>query len=139
MPKTEQKMNDQLPFLTDAGLGDVNYCYWTGASGHRYVHSVYRLETWPGHLDANIMLVRNCPADGRQILWVGECGADHGQLSDPGILSWARTNGANEIHVHLLGASASERIWIVRDLQQIARVGTAGLASKVFAGGFTGR
>jgi hypothetical protein len=139
MLKTEQKMNERPPFLTGIGFGNVSYCYWTGASGHRYIHSVYSLDLWPGHLDANIMLVRNCPDDGRQILWVGECGADHGQLSDPGILSWARANGANEIHVHLLGASAADRTGIVRDLQQIARVGTGGLARKVFTNSSTGR
>ncbi len=139
MPKLEQKMNEQPPFLTGLGLGNVNYCYWIGASGHRYVHSVYRLESWPGHLDANIMLVRNCPDDGRQILWVGLSGAGHGQLSDPDALSWARANGANEIHVHLLGASATDRIAIVRDLQLIARVGTAGLSRKIFANDSAGR
>lgn len=128
-------MNEQPSFLAGIGLGDVSYCYWYGASGHRYVHSVYRLDTWPGHLDANIMLVRNCPREGRQILWVGQCGARHGELSDSGILAWARANRANEIHVHLLGASAGCRDQIAHDLQKIARVGSAGLTRKIPATG----
>jgi len=128
-------MNKELSFLAGIGLGDVSYCYWTGASGNRYVHSVYRLDTWPGHLEANVLLVRNSPDDGRQILWVGQCGANHGQLSDPGILSWARANGANEIHIHLLGTSPADRVEIIRDLQQMARVGAAGRTRKLFASG----
>ena len=129
----EQEINEHPSFLTGIGLGDVSYCYWYGASGHRYIHSVYRLDTWPGHLDANIMLVRNCPDEGRQILWVGQCGTDHGHLSDPGILAWAQANGANEVHVHLLGASATDRGQIACDLQKIARVGASGIARKISA------
>lgn len=139
MFELEQKANEQSSILARLKLGNVNYCYWIGASGHRYIHSVYRLDSWPGHLDANTMLVRNCPDDGRQILWVGQCGAKHGRLSGPGILPWARANGANEIHVHLLGTSSADRVAIVRDLQQIARVGSAGLSRKILANGSAGR
>jgi hypothetical protein len=141
MKTQEQKMNEQPAFLSNLGpcspgqsnlgLYDVGYCYWFGASGRKYVHSVYRLDAWPGHVDANIMLIRNCPTDGRQILWAGQAGRIPGQLSKQGILSWARANGANEVHVHLLGGSAILRDQITKDLQRIARIGSAGLVRDI--------
>lgn len=108
-------------------LGDVGYCYWFGASGHKYVHSVYSIASWPGHLYANIMLVRNDPDEGRQILWVGQSGPVYGQVSEDGAMAKARAQGANEVHVHLLGKHPAVRRQIVADLRRVTMVGMSGL------------
>lgn len=92
--------------------------YWHGRSGRKYIHTVFSFADWPGHTDANILLVRRDARDDRQIIWAGQSGAVAGLLSDPGALAGAKQAGANEIHVHLLGEDMLMRQCIVEDLMQ---------------------
>jgi len=91
--------------------------FWTGASGQRYVHNVHGLIECPPLPRAVYLLVR------REV--DGTCTVLHiaASLSDAPTLNLARirhrgaTLGANEVHVHLLAASAEHCRTIACDLR----------------------
>jgi hypothetical protein len=76
--------------------------FWRGASGKRYVHSVYSLIECPPLPKAMYLLVHRNKDGQRQVLHIG-CGQ-----SDAPTLNLARIRqrgaqlGANEVHVHFL-------------------------------------
>lgn len=90
---------------------------WLGASGRRYVCSVYSIDAPPSFDCARaIVAAVRMNADGASIAFVFHPGeaAENGDLR-----LWAqkaRACGASEWHVHLLAASKEERDCAVRDL-----------------------
>ena len=90
---------------------------WAGASGRRYVHSVYSLIECPPLPKATYLLVRREPDGRRVVLHVG-----HGQ-SDAATLNLAQVRqrgaqlGVNEVHVHFSAKSDAARALIVCDLR----------------------
>jgi len=100
----------------DGLSGSLDCLYWHGRSGRRYIHTIFSFADWPGHSDANILLVRRHEDGSRAALWAGQTGTIPALLSDPGALDRAREQGANEIHVHLLGDDALMRQCITEDL-----------------------
>ena len=101
-----QSLSANLP--DDAGLGD-RFWYWRGASGERYIHTIYRADLCPPVSGAVFVRVRSCGGR-RQALSVGRFGPD-------GALPMGLEQGEDEIHVHLLarGEDAAERV--MRDLE----------------------
>jgi len=84
------------------------FYYWLGASGERYLHTVFPMDAdfhCPG---ANLMIVRHEPNGERFVLFVGHVG----QLSPREIDHLRTYQGANEQHFHLMatGDTAVEKI-----------------------------
>lgn len=82
--------------------------FWTGASGKRYVHTVYSLFDCPPLEMASYILVRRVSKTERTVLAIGRLTHDVATLNLAEIRQRAAILGADEVHVHLLAASAHE-------------------------------
>jgi hypothetical protein len=106
-----------LAALVRTGLEDL-FRVWAGASGRRYICSVYPLGEPPA-FDcgrAIVAAVRKSAAGGAAIVFVFQPGA--ADEADE-LRRWAqkaRQRGANEWHVHLLAESPAARQFAARDL-----------------------
>jgi hypothetical protein len=102
--------------LRDTG-SDERFWYWQGASGRRYIHTVYAACACPPLSGAVFVAVKRIGAL-RVVLDMGLLAAG-GELRVP--------RGCDEIHVHLLSGSRAEAEAILADLK-------AGLAAEDAAG-----
>jgi len=91
------------------------FAFWSGASGRRYVHTVYTLIECPELPRANYLLVRRDKA-GRRVLRVGRLTHKAQSLNLAEIRHNGARLGANEVHVHLLGRTEEQRRQIELDL-----------------------
>lgn len=90
--------------------------YWRGASGRRYLHSVYTLVGCPALPQANYILVRQYEDGTREALAFGETKDDAVTLNLAHLRHEGAKCGANEVHIHLLAKTASERALVEADL-----------------------
>jgi hypothetical protein len=95
---------------------EPRFWYWHGASGRRYIHSVYRPETCPPLPGAVFLAVRSV-GNLRTVLGTGRF-AGFWDINIPAenAAHWGSL-GANEIHVHLLGRDEAEACEIAADLE----------------------
>jgi len=99
-------------------LAEANrFHFWTGASGKRYVHTVYELFECPPLPAANYVLVRREPGARRKVLSIGRVGNSVASLNLAEIRQRGAELGADEIHVHLLADSAKLAKLIEFDLR----------------------
>ena len=108
-----------------AGGGEARFWYWFGASGRRYIHSVYDLASAPLLPGAVYVAARPDGGDGREAL---ACGI----LPPPGgdgeaVLEALRRAGAQEVHLHVLAASPGAARRICRDIRSHLGVGAPDL------------
>jgi hypothetical protein len=101
---------------TDPDFKD-RFWYWTGASGRKYIHSVYALEDCPPLPGAIYVAVRRAgplrlaAAVGRfSAFWDNTLGSQN--------LACLRAEGIDELHVHLLAKSPEVASAILEDLRQ---------------------
>lgn len=106
----------ELAIADTTGL-DGRFHFWSGASGRRYVHSVYDLLDCPEVPAANFLLVRRDASGHRSVLAIGHATHKAGSLNLAEIRFRAARLGANEVHVHLLAPSAQERRMVELDLR----------------------
>jgi hypothetical protein len=92
---------EQAPAQSKAN-GANRFHFWTGASGKRYVHTVYELLDCPALPAANYILVRREPGARRRVLSIGRVGNTAASLNLAEIRQRAAELGAEEVHVHLL-------------------------------------
>jgi hypothetical protein len=92
--------------------------YWRGASGKRYLHSVYSLVGCPVIPQANYILVRREDDGSRTPLLIGQTTEDTLSLNLASLRHEGAKRGANEVHIHLLAETASERDSVERDLRE---------------------
>jgi hypothetical protein len=90
--------------------------YWRGASGRRYLHSVYTLIGCPALPRANYILVRRYEDGSRVALSFGQTKGDAVTLNLAHLRHEGAKIGANEVHIHLLAESADERLLVEADL-----------------------
>lgn len=90
--------------------------FWTGASGRRYVHTVYSLFDCPPLEDANYILVRRRDRATRAIQAIGRLSNGCATLNLLEIRHHATELGADEVHVHLLAGSLQEACAVEADL-----------------------
>ena len=93
----------------------TRFWYWTGASGGRYITSVYDAATCPPLPGAIYIAARRGSADHRQALACGLLPRACGQALE----HWReriRAAGAQEVHVHLLAASPADALRIRDDI-----------------------
>ena len=99
----------------EAGFAQA-FHYWRGASGQRYLHSVYSLIGCPALPQANYILVR-CHEDGtRTPIAFGETKDDAISLNLAHLRHKGAKLGANEVHIHLLAETAVDRARVENDL-----------------------
>ncbi len=86
--------------------------FWTGASGTRYVHSIYNMFECPPIEEANYILVKRHRDGQRTVLSIGRVAHAAASVNLATIRQRAAELNANEVHVHLLagGANASQQI-----------------------------
>jgi hypothetical protein len=103
---------------------EPRFWYWHGASGRRYIHSVYRPETCPPLPGAVFLAVKSL-GNLRTVLGAGRF-AGFWDVNIPAgdAAHWAGL-GANEIHVHLLGRDETEARRIADDLRAALKDGIA--------------
>ncbi|HRN84388.1 MAG TPA: hypothetical protein PK857_06175 [Hyphomicrobium sp.] len=104
------------PLGHDIELTD-RFHFWSGASGQRYVHSVYSLLECPEIPAANFLLVRRDGAGHREVLAIGRLRHGSSSLNLAEIRLRGARLGANEVHVHLLAPSAEQRRAVELDLR----------------------
>jgi len=93
--------------LDKSHFGERFY-YWLGASGERYLHTVFSIDADFHSPGANLIIVRRALSGERIVLFVGRVG----QLSDREIDLLRFDHGANEQHIHLMtmGDAATNRV-----------------------------
>jgi hypothetical protein len=106
-------------FVTADSATELNdrFHFWSGASGRRYVHSVYDLVDCPEVPAANFLLVHRDGAGRRSVLAIGHLTNEVGSLNLAEIRHRGARLGANEVHVHLLAPSAQQRRMVELDLR----------------------
>jgi hypothetical protein len=101
---------------------EPRFWYWHGASGRRYIHSVYRPETCPPLPGAVFVAVRSL-GNLRTVLGAGRF-AGLWDVNIPVVdASHWQSLGANEIHVHLLSRDETEARRIAADLKAALKIG----------------
>ncbi len=95
----------------------ARFHFWTGASGKRYVHTVYSLFDCPPLDAANYVLVRRESKTKRAIVAIGRLTNDTATLNLAEIRQRAATLGADEVHVHLLATSTDDAQAVEVDLK----------------------
>ncbi len=88
------------------------FYYWLGASGERYLHTVFAMDADFHCSGANLMIVRHEPNGERFVLFVGRVG----QLSPREIDHLRTYQGANEQHFHLMAMDDTAVEKIAADL-----------------------
>lgn len=90
--------------------------YWRGASGKRYLHSVYTLIGCPALPQANYILVRRYADGSRVALAFGQTRDDAASLNLAHLRYQGAKCGANEVHLHLLADTPKQRARVEDDL-----------------------
>jgi hypothetical protein len=103
-------------FPADPGFKD-RFWYWTGASGRKYIHSVYGLDDLPPLPGAIFVGVRR-EGPLRLVMSIGRFTPFwDGTLSADALADFRKT-GVDEIHVHLLAKSPEVANAVLEDLLQ---------------------
>lgn len=90
--------------------------YWRGASGHRYLHSVYSLIGCPALPQTNYILVKRHEDGTRTALLFGQTRDEAASLNLAHLRHEGAKRGANEVHIHLLAEGTVERDAVEADL-----------------------
>ncbi len=93
------------------------FWYWTGASGRKYIHSVYGLDDCPPLPGAIYVAVRR-EGPLRIVMGIGRFTPFWDGPWGGRDLSALRRQGVDEIHVHLLAKSTEVAAAILEDLLQ---------------------
>ena len=96
---------------------DKRFCYWKGASGAGYIHTVYSLVDAPELPTVNYVLVYRDKAGRRHPLRIGRTHETSGSLNLADIRYRAARLGANEVHVHLISETSRDRALVECDLR----------------------
>ncbi|MBA2125743.1 hypothetical protein DLM45_05825 [Hyphomicrobium methylovorum] len=90
--------------------------FWTGASGKRYVHTVYSVFDCPTLEDANYILVRRSNKATRSVLAIGRLSNHCATTNLAEIRQHASSLNADEVHIHLLASTPQEARAVETDL-----------------------
>ena len=99
------------------GEAEPRFWYWHGASGRRYIHSIYAPNALPPLPGATYVAVRRTGAM-RTAIAVGRFSVFWDQGMSGESRAYWRQIGADEVHVHLLGRDEAATRAIATDLEQ---------------------
>jgi hypothetical protein len=99
-----------------AGLTE-RFHFWSGASGRRYVHTIYSLVECPALPQGNYVLVHRDSRGSRTVLSVGRLTHDASTLNLAELRHQGSMLGANEVHVHLLAGTSKQSKLVEHDLK----------------------
>lgn len=102
--------------ICQSGDSPLRFHFWAGASGRRYVHTVYSLFDCPAVSSANYILVRKDADGNRSVLAIGRMVSEAPSVNLADVRQRASTLGANEVHIHLLAADTGESERVELDL-----------------------
>jgi hypothetical protein len=94
-----------------------DFCFWSGASGDRYVHHIYSLIECPELPASNYVLVGRDDSGRRKVLHVGRTTNVAASLNLAEIRMRGAQLGACEVHVHLLAENDGHRRLVDLDLR----------------------
>ena len=97
--------------------GVSRFHFWTGASGKRYVHTVYNLLECPAVPAGNYVLVRREQNGWHTVLAIGRLSSAAHSLNLAEIRQRGAELGADEVHVHLLANTAKQSKLVEFDLR----------------------
>lgn len=130
------KAGRHRPVVADVSASDIaaswaaqSVEFWTGATGARFVHTVFGLIECPDLPRSNYVLVCR-DADGRrQSLRVGRVESDAPSLNLAEIRQTGAMLGATEVHVHLIAGNEPRRRMVELDLSAAEGCGLGRLAA----------
>lgn len=93
------------------------FFFWRGATGERYVHTVFSLLECPELPRSIYILVQRDANDRRTVLHVGRADHEANSLNLAEMRFRGASVGANEVHVHFLVEGDRERRLVEFDLQ----------------------
>ncbi len=99
-----------------------DFTFWRGATGTRYVHTIYSLLECPELPNANLVLARRHASGRVEIARVCRVEHDAMSLNLAEVRRLAAQLGANEVHVHLLARNKSERAAIEHDISECGAI-----------------
>lgn len=111
---------------TPARAVTERFHFWSGASGQRYVHTVYSLLDCPAVPAANYVLVRRDASGACHALALGRVSEEAPSLNLAQIRQHGAELGATEVHVHLLAGTARQGKLVEFDLKS-ALLGDRGI------------
>jgi len=122
---TRASKTSRFPSVASAVVGravesaafNTPFLFWTGASGARYVHSVYNLFDCPPVEGANYILVKRHSNGQRTVISIGRATNEAATLNLAEIRLRSAQLGANEVHIHLLAGSLTQSQHIESDLR----------------------
>ena len=104
-----------LAALAGEGLGG-RFRSWRGASGRRFMFSVYSSAACPAY-DHAVLIGAGVAADGeRHVLFIADTGAFPEPVLERARAMLARADQRTELHVHVLAQSPGERAALIEDL-----------------------
>jgi hypothetical protein len=104
-----------LSFLAGEPLA-ARYRFWRGASGRRFMFSVYASDACPAY-DRAVLVGAAVEADGaRRIVFITDTGAFPEPVLERARASLAKAGSKVELHVHLLAESSRARLAVIEDL-----------------------
>lgn len=103
----------------------TRFHFWTGATGKKYVHTVYSLFDCPPVGLANYVLVRREGRAVRTVLAIGRVSGEAASLNLAEIRQRGAQLGADEVHIHLLATSPVESQAVEVDLRTAQFAATA--------------
>lgn len=140
--------NIDFEFAPDARAGnraddfgavrDLNerFHYWSGASGERYIHSVYQLVDVAELPRVNYLLVYRDERGRCHPLRVGRTTDASSTLNLADIRFRAARLGANEVHIHMIADTSRDRALVECDLRagQFRSLSGERVGNRVFSG-----
>lgn len=112
------------PMLDGAADLAGRFHFWSGASGRRYVHTIYSLVECPAMPAGNYVLVHRDGNGARTVLAIGRVSNEAASLNLAEIRRRGAELGANEVHIHLLAGSGRQSLMVETDLRR-AQCGVA--------------
>jgi hypothetical protein len=96
----------------DSGLGE-RFWYWRGASGRRYIHSIYRRDLCPP-VPGAVFVIVSLRGGMRRAMSVGRFPSE---TASANAFPWTDVSDEEEIHVHLLAREEEAAEQVLGDLQ----------------------
>ncbi|MEQ1577068.1 MAG: hypothetical protein ABL894_05380 [Hyphomicrobium sp.] len=129
----DARVRRQAPVHEAAQLGGAEelaqrFHFWTGATGRRYVHTIYSLIECPALVSGNYVLVRRDDNGERTVLAIGSAAQQAASLNLADIRRRGAELGANEVHIHLLAGTSKASKLVEFDLRSGQMNGTHSLS-----------